>query len=202
MTSPPGGAAERLERQFRFLTEIDRLKRIERQSILCDGSRRENSAEHSWHLAVAALCLAEHATAPSIDRFKVIKMLLLHDIVEIDAGDVFVHEPAELEAQARKEEVAAGRIFGLLPEDQRLEFLELWHEFEAGETDEAVLARALDRVQPAVLHDATDGIVWHRHGTTLDQIQKRMLPVRQASPTLWAKIQTVIRKARAAGHLR
>jgi putative hydrolases of HD superfamily len=202
MTSPPGGAAERLERQFRFLTEIDRLKSVERQSILCDGSRRENSAEHSWHLAVAALCLAEHATAPGIDRFKVIKMLLLHDIVEVDAGDAFLHEPAELAAQAGKEEAAAERIFGLLPEDQGVEFLDLWHEFESGETGEAILARALDRVQPAVLHDATDGIVWHHHGTTHDQIQKRIAPVKQASPTLWAKVQTVIAKARAVGHLR
>lgn len=202
MTSSPGGASERLERQFRFLTEIDRLKRVERQNILCDGSRRENSAEHSWHLAVAALCLAEHATAPGIDRFKVIKMLLIHDIVEIDAGDAFLHEPAELAAQALKEEAAAERIFGLLPEDQGAELLELWHEFESGQTDEAILARALDRVQPAVLHDATDGIVWHRYGTTHDQIQRRMQPVQVASPTLWTRVQAVVARARAVGHVR
>lgn len=202
MTSSPVGEAERLEKQFEFLTEIDRLKQVDRQSILCDGSRRENSAEHSWHLAVAALCLFEHATAPGIDRFKVIQMLLLHDIVEIDAGDAFLHDPGELAALAQKEDRAAERIFGLLPDDQRLEFLALWREFESGQTDEARLARALDRVQPAVLHEATDGIVWHRHGTTHEQIQKRIAPVRDASPVLWGKVQSVIAKARAAGHLR
>jgi putative hydrolase of HD superfamily len=201
MTQPGSDLAERLERQFRFLTEIDRLKNVQRQNILCDRSRRENSAEHSWHLALTALCLAEHAVAQSIDLFRVIRMLLIHDIVEIDAGDAFLHEPAELAAQARKEEAAAERIFGLLPEDQRTVFRALWHEFESGQTDEALLARALDRVQPAVLHEATDGIVWRQYGTTHDQVMKKMQPVREASPALWARVQAIIERARAAGNL-
>jgi putative hydrolase of HD superfamily len=201
MTSPPSDPTERLEKQFRFLTEIDRLKGVERQNILTDSSRRENSAEHSWHLAVLALCLAEHAATPGIDRFKVVQMLLIHDIVEIDAGDVFVHTPEELEAQALKEETAARRIFGLLPEDQRDEFLRLWREFDSGQTDEAILARALDRVQPAVLHEATQGVIWQKYGTTHEQIQKKMLILRHAAPALWTRVQAIIAKARAAGRL-
>src|SRR6187431_548558 len=149
----PEAPTERLEKQFRFLREIDRLKSIERQNILADASRRENSAEHSWHLAVLALCLAEHAAAPGIDLFKVIRMLLIHDIVEIDAGDAFLHDAAALAAQAKKEDAAAERIFGLLPPDQRDGFLALWREFESGMSEEALLARALDRVQPALLHE-------------------------------------------------
>jgi putative hydrolase of HD superfamily len=202
MTQSPSERSERLERQFRFLTEIDRLKRIERQNILTDSSRRENSAEHSWHLAMLALCLSEHATAQGIDRFKVVRLLLIHDIVEIDAGDAFLHEPAALAAQAAKEEAAAERIFGLLPEDQRDELLALWHEFESGMTEEAILARALDRVQPALLHQATGGVIWEKYGTTHDQIQEKMQVVRQASPTLWTRVQTIIARARAAGKLR
>lgn len=192
-------ATQRLERQFRFLREIDRLKSIERQNILADGSRRENSAEHSWHLAVLALCLAEHAAAPGIDRFKVVRMLLLHDIVEIDAGDAFLHEPGALAAQAAKEDAAAERIFGLLPRDQRDEWLALWREFEAGQTPEAVLAHAFDRVQPALLHEATGGVIWQKYGTTHEQIQNKMRVLRAAAPTLWERVQTIIARAKAAG---
>jgi putative hydrolases of HD superfamily len=202
MTSTEGSPAERLEQQFRFLAEIDRLKKVERQNILCDRSRRENSAEHSWHLALTGLCLAEHAAASKLDSFKVIRMLLIHDIVEIDAGDAFLHEREALAAQARKEQAAAERIFGLLPQDQRDEFLGLWREFESGESEEAILARALDRVQPAVLHDATDGVVWRQYATTREQVQNKMAPVRRASPRLWERVQRVIEKATALGNLR
>jgi putative hydrolase of HD superfamily len=202
MTTSAQSPSERLEKQFRFLTEIDRLKKVERQNILCDRSRRENSAEHSWHLALAGLCLVEHAETAALDPFKVIRMLLIHDIVEIDAGDAFLHDPDELAMQAGKEAAAAERIFGLLPEDQRDEFLALWHEFESGESQEAIVARALDRVQPAVLHEATDGVVWGQYGTTHEQVQRKMAPVHRASPRLWARIQRVIEKAKALGNLR
>jgi putative hydrolase of HD superfamily len=190
---------QRLEKQFRFLREIDRLKSIERQNILADASRRENSAEHSWHLAVLALCLAEHAAAPGVDLFKVLRMLLIHDIVEIDAGDAFLHEPGALAAQAAREEAAARRIFGLLPDDQCDEWLALWREFEAAASPESVLAHAFDRVQPALLHEATGGVIWQKYGTTHEQIQKKMRVVRAASPTLWERVQTIIARAKAAG---
>jgi putative hydrolase of HD superfamily len=202
MTDTSTGTAERLDQQFRFLLELDRLKSIQRQNILADGSRRENSAEHSWHLALLALCLAEHASAPDVDLFKVIKLLLVHDIVEIDAGDAFLHDPAALAALAEKERAAATRIFGLLPDDQRDELSALWYEFEAGTTPEAVLARALDRVQPAMLHEATGGVIWEKYGTTHDQIQDKMQVVRQAAPPLYARVQAIIARARAAGRLR
>lgn len=195
----PEAPRQRLDKQFRFLREIDRLKSIERQNILADGSRRENSAEHSWHLAVLALCLTEHAGASDIDRFKVVRMLLLHDIVEIDAGDTFLHDAGLLAAQAAKEDAAAQRIFGLLPDDQRDEWLALWREFEAAQTPEAVLAHAFDRVQPALLHDATGGVIWHKYGTTHEQIQNKMGVVRAASPTLWERVQEIIARAKAAG---
>jgi putative hydrolase of HD superfamily len=195
----PATPSERLERQFRFLREIDRLKSIDRQNILADASRRENSAEHSWHLAVLALCLAEHAAAPDVDLFKVVRMLLIHDIVEIDAGDAFLHEPGALAAQSEKEEAAALRIFGLLPGDQRDGWLALWHEFEAATSPEAVLAHAFDRVQPALLHEATGGVIWQKYGTTHEQIQSKMGVVRAASPTLWERVQAIIARAKGAG---
>lgn len=201
MTTAEGGAAERLEKQFRFLKEIDRLKRVERQNILTDRSRRENSAEHSWHLAVLALCLSEHAAAKDVDLFRVVQLLLIHDIVEIDAGDAFLHEPAALAAQAAKEEAAARRIFGLLPADQRDTWIALWQEFESGTSAESVLARALDRVQPALLHEATDGVVWQKYGTTHEQIQAKMQVVRDAAPRLWHRVQQIIARARSQGKL-
>jgi len=194
-------AAERLDQQLRFLREVDRLKSVERQNILADGSRRENSAEHSWHVALAALCLSEHGAA-GIDRFKLVQMLLLHDIVEVDAGDAFLHDPDALAAQARKEAAAAERIFGLLPADQRDVFLALWHEFEARSSPESVLAHAIDRVQPALLHEATGGVIWEKYGTTHAQIQTKMGVVQEAAPRLWRWVQSVIERALAAGRLR
>jgi putative hydrolase of HD superfamily len=194
-------AADRLDRQLAFLREVDRLKSVQRQNILADGSRRENSAEHSWHVALCALCLSEHG-APGIDRFKLVQLLLLHDIVEVDAGDVFLHDADALAVQARKEAAAAERIFGLLPADQRDAFLALWREFEARESPESVLAHAIDRVQPALLHEATGGVIWEKYGTTHAQIQAKMSVVREAAPRLWVWVQTVIARALAAGRLR
>jgi len=138
-------------------------------------------------------------SAKDAPRFKVVRMLLLHDIVEIDAGDAFLHEAGALAAQAQKEEGAAQRIFGLLPADQRDEWLALWHEFEAAETPEAVLAHAFDRVQPALLHEATDGVIWQKYGTTHEQIQSKVRVVRAAAPALWERVQAIIARAKAAG---
>lgn len=202
MTPKEDAAVERLDRQFRFLLELDKLKRVERQNVLWDYSRQENSAEHSWHLAVLALCLAEHAAEPKLDLFKVVRMLLIHDIVEIDAGDAFVHDPVEVAQQASRERAAAERLFGLLPPDQGEIWIGLWREFEAGETAESRLARAFDRVQPALLHEATEAITWRRNGTTQDQIQTRLAPVRDALPPLWERLQRLIARACQSGALR
>lgn len=174
-----------LERQLAFLREIDRLKSVVRLSPLIDRSRRENSAEHSWHLAMYALVLAEHA-AGSIDILRVVKMLLIHDIVEIDAGDVPFHDPATHVGQAEREHLAAERLFGLLPGTQAVEFRELWHEFEAAESDDAKFAKALDRFQPMLHNAATDGGSWVECAVTLEQIKARCQPpIERGAPALW-----------------
>lgn len=174
-----------LARQLDFLKEIDRLKSVVRLSPLIDRSRRENSAEHSWHLALYALVLADHA-AGSVDVQRVVKMLLIHDIVEIDAGDVPFHLPATHVGQAEREQLAAERIFGLLPEAQAAEFRELWREFEAAESDDAKFAKALDRFQPMLHNAATDGGTWVECAVTLEQITARCRPpIEGGAPALW-----------------
>lgn len=175
-----------LERQLAFLREIDRLKSVVRLSPLIDRSRRENSAEHSWHLAMYALVLAGHA-AGTIDILRVVKMLLIHDIVEIDAGDVPFHDPATHVGQAEREQRAAERLFGLLPEAQAVEFRDLWHEFEAAASDDAKFAKALDRFQPMLHNAATDGGSWVECAVTLEQIKARCQPpIERGAPALWA----------------
>lgn len=175
-----------LDKQLAFLREIDRLKTVVRLSPLIDRSRRENSAEHSWHLAMYALVLAEHA-AGTIDILRVVKMLLIHDIVEIDAGDVPFHVPATHAGQAERECLAAKRLFGLLPEAQAAEFRDLWHEFEAAGSDDARFAKALDRFQPMLHNAATDGGSWVECAVTLEQIKARCQPpIERGAPALWA----------------
>lgn len=175
-----------LERQLAFLREIDRLKSIVRLTPLIDRSRRENSAEHSWHLAMYALVLAEHA-AGSVDILRVVKMLLIHDIVEIDAGDVPFHAPEAHAGQQAREQQAAERLFGLLPPAQASEFRDLWHEFEAAASDDAKFAKALDRFQPMIHNAATDGGTWVEMSVTLEQIKTRCQPpIAGGAPALWA----------------
>ena len=186
-----------LERQLAFLREIDRLKSIVRLTPLIDRSRRENSAEHSWHLAMYALVLAEHA-AGSIDILRVVKMLLIHDIVEIDAGDVAFHAPETHAGQQAREQQAAERLFGLLPPAQASEFRDLWHEFEAASSDDAKFAKALDRFQPMIHNAATDGGTWVEMSVTLEQIKTRCQPpIEGGAPALWAAAEQL-----AEGHYR
>lgn len=174
-----------LERQLAFLKEIDRLKSVVRLSPLIDRSRRENSAEHSWHLAMYALVLSQYA-AGSVDVLRVLRMLLIHDIVEIDAGDVPFHVPSTHAGQAERERLAAERIFGLLPEAQASEFRELWLEFEAAESDDAKFAKALDRFQPMLHNAATDGGTWVECEVTLEQVTARCRPpIERGAPALW-----------------
>jgi len=174
-----------LERQLAFLREIDRLKSVVRLSPLIDRSRRENSAEHSWHIAMYALVLAQYA-AGSVDVLRVVKMLLIHDIVEIDAGDVPFHVPATHAGQEERERLAAERLFGLLPDAQAAEFRELWFEFEAAKSDDAKFAKALDRFQPMLHNAATDGGTWMECEVTLEQIKARCRqPIEGGAPALW-----------------
>lgn len=176
---------DRLDRQLAFLVEADRLKRIERASWITGRHRRENSAEHSWHLTLFALTLADHAPAGvSIDR--VIRMLILHDIVEIDAGDAPIHGSFDAEALAAAEEAAADRLFGLLPEDIAAEFRALWQEFEAAETPDALFAKSLDRFQPPLLNLHAGGGSWPDYGVTEDQIRTRVgRKIARGAPALW-----------------
>jgi putative hydrolase of HD superfamily len=180
---------DRLERQFAFLNEADRLKSVLRATTLVDGSRPENSGEHSWHLALYALVLADQA-APGVDISRVIRMLLLHDLVEIDVGDVPIHSQngaahGSVETQAA-EAKAADRIFGLLPDDLRDSLRALWEEFEAAETADARFAKSLDRVQPVMANLMSGGGTWTTYDVTFDQLESRVgVKIAKGAPRLW-----------------
>jgi putative hydrolase of HD superfamily len=176
---------ERLTRQISFLLEIDKLKNILRKTFLIDKSRLENSAEHSWHVSIMAVVLLEHANDPSLDLNRVIRMLLLHDLVEIDAGDTFAYDTQGYLDKEERENAAASRLFGLLPEDQRGEWMALWREFEDGITYESKYAAALDRLQPVIHNHYTGGVSWQKNGILRSQVLKRLAPVKEVSETLW-----------------
>ncbi len=182
----------RIERQLAFLNEADKLKSISRGTTLNDGSRRENSAEHSWHIMLYALTMAEHAITPvNIDR--VLKMLLLHDLVEIDAGDNPIHGAYDVSEMEKLEQAAAERIFGLLPRDQRDEYRALWDEFEASKTDDAVFAKSIDRVQPVIANLESGGGSWREYNVTPSQLETRVgVKVRSGAPAIWATIKARI----------
>lgn len=191
---------ERLRQQMAFIEEIDKLKRVLRQTLILDRSRRENSAEHSWHLAVMALLLAEHADEP-VDLLRVLKMLLIHDLVEIDAGDTFAYDTQGHADKEERERQAAARIFGLLPEDQARAFWELWEEYEAAETPEARFALAVDRLQPMIHNYRTEGAAWRRHNVSGARVLARAESITRGSKTLGAFAQEIIADAVAKGYL-
>lgn len=191
----------RLAQQIQFIIEIDKLKGILRQTLLTDESRRENSAEHSWHLAMMAILLAEYAPSSDINMLRVIKMLLIHDLVEIDAGDTFCYDVQANQNKAVREVQAATRLFGMLPEDQGTQLQELWQEFEEKQTIEAQFAAALDRLQPLLHNQQTRGGTWRIHGITRAQVLQRMYPVKDGAPALWQLVEKVIDDAVAAGYL-
>ena len=192
---------DRFRDQLAFILEVDRLKTVLRRTWLTDGSRRENSAEHSWHLALMAVLLEEHAE-PGLDIRRVIEMALIHDIVEIDAGDTFAYDTAGNESKAAREMAAAERLFGLLPEDQARRVRSLWDEFEAGATPEARYALALDRLQPLIQNVHGKGGAWRSHGVTREQVLQRMSPVRDVSESLWLYIVSAVDEVWTAGHIR
>ncbi len=194
-------ADTRLPRQLEFISEIDRLKGILRQTRVLEGERRENSAEHSWHLAVMALLLSEYAAEP-VDLLRVVRMVLIHDLVEIDADDVFCYDAAASVGKEERESLAAARLFSLLPEDQGRELHALWEEFEARETPDARFAVALDRLQPLIENSRSEGGTWRIHGITREQVLARMQPIREAGPALWPFVLQVIEEACAAGYIR
>lgn len=192
--------SERLTRQVTFCLEADKVKQVLRRNPLTDGSRAEGDAEHMWHLALMAMILAEHAVEP-VDLGRVIAMLLVHDLVEIDAGDVFVYDLVAREAAVAKEVAAADRIFGLLPPDQAAWARALWDEFEAKDTAEACFAGALDRLQPLLQNAAAGGGGWAVHGITSDRVLAMNSVIGRGAPDLWALAQQVIARAVADGVL-
>lgn len=175
---------ERLQKQMEFIQEVDKLKKIGRQSYLTDQSRKENDAEHSWHLALMSILLSEYASK-DVDVLHVISMVLIHDLVEIDAGDTYAYDTEGNKTKREREEKAAERIFNILPEDQAKKVRDLWEEFEANETPEANFANALDRMQPIMLNHASEGRAWAEHGVALSQIMERNVNVQKGAPKLW-----------------
>ena len=184
---------ERLQKQMKFILEVDKVKEIFRQTYLSDGSRKENDAEHSWHLALMAVLLKEYANE-ELDLLKVIPIVLIHDLVEIDAGDTYAYDQAGLATQRERETKAADRIFGLLPSDQAEVFRALWEEFEAYETADAKFAHALDNCQPLFLNDASGGKSWKEHGVHKSQIYKRNEHTAEGSVEIWEYMKTLVDK--------
>jgi putative hydrolase of HD superfamily len=194
-------AAERLRRQVAFITEVDKLKEVFRQTVLTQSRRAENSAEHSWHFALMVVVLAEHSDHQPLDVLRILKMVLIHDLVEIDAGDTFAYDVKHMADQHEREARAATRIFGLLPPDQAAGFRALWDEFEEQRTPEARFALACDRFHPMLLNCLTEGHAWRKHGVTQDRVLARNASVAQGSQAIWAYAVRMIDEAVAKGHL-
>lgn len=191
----------RLEKQLQFIVEIDKVKKIFRQTYLADASRKENDAEHSWHIALMAYLLQEYAEE-TVNVSKVMLMVLIHDLVEIDAGDTYAYDAVGAETKRDRETVAADRIFGLLPEDQGKYFRELWEEFEGYETADAKYAHLLDNFQPLLLNDASDGKSWTEHSVKKSQIYKRNEKIEETSGEIWRCMQEIVQKHIEIGHVK
>lgn len=184
---------ERLKKQKEFLLEVDKMKQIYRQTHIRGGSRQENDAEHSWHLALMAFLLEEHSNEP-VDITRVIKMVLIHDLVEVYAGDTYAYDAAANASKRQREEEAADRIFGMLPEDQGKMLRQLWEEFETYETAEARFAHVMDNFQPLILNDDNGGKDWSRHQVKKSQILKRNEKTASGSETIWNHMEEIIQQ--------
>lgn len=192
---------KKLEQQLEFIVEVDKLKTIYRQTLLMDQSRYENDAEHSWHLALMALLLSEYASDKDLDLLKVVKMVLIHDIVEIDAGDTFCYDDQGYQDKSEREEKAADRIFGLLPNEQAEELKAVWREFEEMKTPEAKFAASLDRFQPLLHNYRTQGAAWQKHGVTSDKVINRNQHIQNGAPLLWKYAKNIIDESVQKGYL-
>lgn len=182
---------ERLLKQLEFIREIDKVKYIFRKTRLFNSPRHENDAEHSWHLAIMALLLSEHANE-QVDVLKVLKMLLIHDIVEIDAGDIFLYDSVVNHTNTEAEQKAAERIFGLLPAQQATEYIAIWDEFEASETPEAKFARAMDRLEPLLQNVSNNGGTWKEFSVNYEKVIEKKSVIKNGSETLWAFAKQLI----------
>lgn len=193
----------RLGRQLSFLCEIDKVKSVLRRTLLMDSSRRENDAEHAWHLAIMALIFSELSRySRRLNLLTVLKMLLIHDIVEIDCGDVFLYDEKKRAAGKVLEKKAARRIFGLLPPDQAREYLDLWREFEKRKTPEARFAAAIDRFQPVLHNYKTHGKVWRRAVVGPEQVLTKNKHIADGAPILWKQVQKMVKEGLKRGYFK
>ena len=190
-----------LLKQIEFIKEIDKIKYIQRRTCLLNSDRPENDAEHSWHLALMAISLSEHANKP-VDILKVIKMVLIHDIVEIDSGDVFLYDKSKSHKNTEEEFAAAKRIFGLLPENQAKELIDLWKEFEDGETDDAKFAKSLDKLEPLLQNFSNNGGTWDKYNVTYNEVYTQKKSINKGSDTLWEYAENLLNESVDKGILK
>lgn len=182
---------ERLKKQLEFLVEIDKMKNVLRRTLIVDGSRRENDAEHSWHLAMLAMVLEEYSER-EINISRVVRMCLVHDLVEVYAGDTFAYDEKGYEDKFARETAAADKLFSMLPTEQGEEFRALWEEFDEAQTADAMYAAAMDRLQPMMNNFLTDGHTWKEGKVTSDKVLDRMQPIKKATPELWQVVEYIV----------
>ena len=192
---------DKLLQQINFIKEIDKIKYIERKTKLFNSDRNENDAEHSWHLAMMTIVLAEHSDVP-IDVLKVLKMVLIHDIVEIDAGDTFIYDTEKNHTNTDEERTAANRIFGMLPKEQADELISIWEEFENGETHEAKFARSMDRFEPLLQNASNNGGTWAEFGVSYDKVYEKKKDIKEGSSSLWSYAKNLINESVDKGILK
>ncbi|WP_286752511.1 MULTISPECIES: HD domain-containing protein [Sphingobacterium] len=193
--------SDKLLQQIEFIKEIDKIKYIQRRTKLFNSDRPENDAEHSWHLALMAIVLLEHANQ-SVDLLKVVKMVLIHDIVEIDAGDTFIYDTGKNHTNTSAERLAAQRIFGILPGQQAEELIAIWEEFEAGQTPEAQFARAMDRLEPLLQNSSNNGGTWNEPGVNYEKVYEKKSVIKDGSAVLWEYAEKLIDAGVARGILK
>lgn len=193
--------SDNLLKQITFIKEIDKLKYILRKTKLFNSDRNENDAEHSWHLAMMTIILAEHSNKP-IDVLKVLKMVLIHDIVEIDAGDTFLYETAKSHTNTEQELIAAKRIFGLLPKEQVEEFIAIWQEFEDGVTDDAKFAKSMDRLEPLLQNTSNNGGTWQEFNVPYEKVYEKKKAIKEGSATIWEYAENLINESVEKGILK
>lgn len=192
---------EKLLKQIEFIKEIDKLKYIQRKTKLFNSDRCENDAEHSWHLAVMVMVLAEHSNTP-VDVLKVMKMVLIHDIVEIDAGDTFMYDTTKNHVNTDEELVAAKRIFGLLPKEQAEEFIAVWQEFEDGITNEAKFAKSMDRLEPLLQNTSNNGGTWKEFNVPYQKVYDKKKVIKEGSAAIWEYSENLIEESVVKGILK
>jgi putative hydrolase of HD superfamily len=180
-----------LLKQIQFIQEIDKLKYIQRKTKLFNSDRHENDAEHSWHLAIMAIVLSEHSNT-KVDILRVIKMVLIHDIVEIDAGDTFIYDSLKNHTNTQEELLAAKRIFGLLPIEQAEEFIAIWEEFEAGTSDEAKFAKSMDRLEPLLQNSSNNGGTWREFDVNFEKVYEKKKTIKHGSEAIWKYAENLL----------